>query len=73
MANDIRIEEGESDEGFLTRKEVADRYGVPVKTLAVWASSGIGPKYYKIGKWARYKMSDLVAWEETQVAGGGAR
>ena len=61
-----------SSDYFLTRQEVADRLKVPAKTLAVWASAGKGPRFARIGKYARYRMSDVLAWEEAQVTGGDA-
>lgn len=57
---------------WMTRDEVADHLRVPVKTLAQWASQGRGPRYSKIGRFARYKLSDLVAWENAQATGGAA-
>lgn len=32
-----------TDDKWITRQELADRYGVPVKTPAEWASKGTGP------------------------------
>jgi hypothetical protein len=32
-----------TDDRWITRQELADRYGVPVKTPAEWASKGTGP------------------------------
>lgn len=61
-----------SEDYWLSREEVASRVKVPVKTLAEWASRGKGPRFYKIGRYARYKMSDLIAWEEAQATGGDA-
>lgn len=55
-----------SEDYWLSRQEVADRLKLPSKTLAQWASLGKGPRYAKIGKFARYKLSDLIAWEEAQ-------
>lgn len=57
---------------WLSREEVASRLKLPVKTVAQWAHQNKGPKYSKIGKFARYKMSDLIAWENAQVTGGAA-
>lgn len=61
-----------SEDYWLSREEVAGRLKLPVKTVAQWASQGKGPKYSKIGKFARYKMSDLVAWENAQETRGAA-
>lgn len=59
-----------SEDYWLSRQEVADRLKVPVKTLAQWASQGKGPRFAKIGRFARYKLTDCVAWENAQVTGG---
>ncbi|WP_236566882.1 helix-turn-helix transcriptional regulator [Nocardia sp. CY41] len=53
---------------WLTRAEVAQMFGVPVKTVAEWASKGTGPDFYKIGRYARYKLSDCLTWAESQKA-----
>jgi predicted DNA-binding transcriptional regulator AlpA len=55
------------DDRFLSRKELADRYGIAVKTIAGWASKGTGPLYYTIGGTARYRLSDVITWEAHQV------
>jgi excisionase family DNA binding protein len=51
---------------WLTRQELADRYGVPVKTPAEWASKGTGPRYAKFGRHVRYLLSDVMDWERKQ-------
>lgn len=53
---------------WLSRQDVAARFKLPVKTLAQWASLGKGPRFAKIGKFCRYKMSDVIAWEEAQFS-----
>jgi hypothetical protein len=55
-----------ADDRWLNRKELAARYKVPPKTPAEWASKGTGPRYAVIGKHALYRLSDVVAWENTQ-------
>jgi Helix-turn-helix domain len=51
---------------WLTRPEVGERLKVPVKTLAQWASQGKGPRFAKIGRWTRYRLEDVMAWEDAQ-------
>lgn len=53
---------------WLSRQELADRYGVPVKTPAEWASKGTGPRYAKFGRHVRYRLSDVIDWENRQFA-----
>jgi Helix-turn-helix domain len=55
---------------YLTRKDVSHRVQIPVSTLAQWASQGRGPKYALFGRHARYRLSDLIAWEQAQFGDG---
>lgn len=61
-----------NEDYWLTRQEVADRLKLPVKTLAQWASRGRGPRFRRIGKYTRYRMSELIEWENEQVSGGSS-
>lgn len=58
-------------ERHLTPEDLAERFGVPVKTIYDWNSKGTGPRYMKIGRHARYRPADVRAWEITQYADGG--
>ena len=55
-----------SEDKWLSRQELAERYGVPVKTPAEWASKGTGPRYAKFGRHARYRLRDVIDWEREQ-------
>ena len=59
------MEPGTEDK-LLSRRELAERYGVPVKTPAEWASKGTGPRYAKFGRHVRYRLSDVIDWEREQ-------
>jgi excisionase family DNA binding protein len=59
-------------ERMRSRGEVAEFLAVPPKTLAAWASRGEGPKFYRIGRHARYRLEDVEAWLAEQVAQGPA-
>lgn len=56
-----------TDDRWITRQELADRYGAPVKTPAEWASKGTGPPYAKFGRHVRYRLRDVLAWETKQL------
>jgi predicted DNA-binding transcriptional regulator AlpA len=56
-----------ADDRWITRQDLADRYGLPVKTPAEWASKGTGPRYAKFGRHVRYRMSDVINWEQAQL------
>jgi hypothetical protein len=80
MIHQVRIDSDQLNGGemtaiedpWLTRPEVAERFKVSPKTLAQWASRGEGPRYAIFGKFARYKLSDCIAWENQQFSGGDA-
>lgn len=62
-------------EKHLTSDDLAEREGVPEKTVRLWRSNGTGPRYMKIGRHVRYKLVDVIAWENDQyvdVSGGDA-
>jgi hypothetical protein len=51
---------------WISRQELADRYAVPLKTAAEWASKGTGPRYAKFGRHVRYRLADVIDWETQQ-------
>lgn len=54
-------------ERWLSRRELADRLGLPAKTLAQWASKGTGPIYARMGRHVRYRFSDVLECEAARV------
>ena len=58
-------------EKHLTPEDLAEREGVPVKTVYTWNSDGTGPRYMKIGRYARYRLVDVIAWENERYAETG--
>ena len=57
-----------TEDHWISRQELAERYGLPLKTPAEWASKGTGPRYARFGRHVRYRMSDVVDWERKQFA-----
>ncbi|MGO1523621.1 helix-turn-helix domain-containing protein [Nesterenkonia salmonea] len=53
---------------LLTRAELAELYGMSVKTLANWATMGIGPSPIKLGKEVRYHPEDVWNYLEERRA-----
>lgn len=53
-------------EPLASRGEVAAYLGVPATTLDQWASNGTGPAYIRVGRYAKYRWSDVDAWIESQ-------
>lgn len=58
------------NERFLNIKDLCDRYGVVEQTVYHWNHKGTGPRYVRVGRLVRYRLSDVVEWENSRVAGG---
>lgn len=56
-------------EKHLTITELAEREGVPVTTVYTWNYTGTGPRYMKIGRHVRYKIADVITWENSRYCG----
>lgn len=54
--------------GHLSPQDVADREGVPLSTVYQWRSRGGGPPGFRVGRHVRFRLADVVAWEESQIA-----
>jgi len=48
------------------REEAADYLRLPVATLSAWAYRHTGPEFYKVGRRAMYRRTDLDAWLDRQ-------
>lgn len=51
------------DSPYLTIDDLAERYQVPVATVRYWRYLGTGPTPVKIGRFLRYPLDDVLAWE----------
>ena len=51
-------------------EDLSDFLQVPVKTLYQWRLRGYGPAVRRIGKYVRYKESDVIDWVDS--LGGNA-
>ncbi|WP_327105444.1 helix-turn-helix transcriptional regulator [Nonomuraea glycinis] len=59
-------------ERHLTIEDLAERMQVPVLTVYRWNSARTGPRYFKAGRHCRYKLTDVIAWENANYADGAA-
>ncbi len=55
-------------DNLMTVEAVAEYLGVPKATLYGWSSRGLGPRRYKVGKYLRYRRSNVDAWVDQQAA-----
>lgn len=58
----MKEEEHLALELFVSQDEVACIFKVSPRTLENWRCKGIGPKHIKIGKFVRYRMSDVISY-----------
>jgi len=54
-------------ESLMSLEEVAGYLGVPVRTVYSWRATSKGPRGFRVGKFVRYKASDVAAWLERQA------
>ncbi|MGV0906257.1 helix-turn-helix transcriptional regulator [Mycobacterium novum] len=54
---------------WLPRAELAKRWRMPEATLSQWGSQKRGPKYARFGRHVRYRLSDVIAFENAQLNG----
>jgi len=58
---------------FLTMEELAKRWKIALNTLQKWNAQGKDPKPIKINSRVRYRLADIIAFEERQNAESGDR
>jgi DNA-binding transcriptional regulator YiaG len=59
-------------ERHLSMNDLADRCGVPLQTVRQWRVKGTGPRGMAIGKYVRYRLTDVLDWEESRADPKGA-
>jgi excisionase family DNA binding protein len=52
---------------LLTVEQLAEYLGVPVATIYAWRYRREGPPGFRVGKYVRYRMSDVQEWIERQL------
>ncbi len=49
---------------LMSPEELADELGVDKQKLAVMRMNGSGPKFFRAGRFIRYRRADVDAWIE---------
>lgn len=52
---------------LMDQGDVADMLGISTKTLENWRWRKTGPRYFKIGRLARYRMADVQEFIQTLI------
>jgi excisionase family DNA binding protein len=50
-----------------TVNDVADYLGVPVQTLYAWRARHYGPPARRVGRYLRYRATEVHAWLDAQT------
>ncbi len=53
----------------LSPEDLARREGVPIQTVYGWNKGRTGPRFMKIGRHVRYRLADVIAWENSRTVG----
>ncbi|MBS1856110.1 MAG: helix-turn-helix domain-containing protein [Acidobacteria bacterium] len=54
-------------------RQVAAQLNVKPATLRKWRFLGRGPKFLRVGRAVRYRITDIEAWLATRQRGGKTR
>lgn len=73
MANHPSTTSSSDDPLLLIReRELAERWKTSRRTLQRWRAQGLGPAYILMVGAVRYRLADVVAYEERMRRNGGA-
>ena len=67
--NELTIEDKDRTDRLLTVDELAIYLGVPVATLYQWRYRREGPPGFRVGRYIRYRPTDVQQWIERQLDG----
>ncbi len=56
---------------LVNERDAAAFLAKPQRTLGQWRYLGKGPKYAKVGRYVRYRRSDVEAWFDAQTVTPG--
>lgn len=52
---------------LLSMQDLADRFQVPLQTIRLWRHKGYGPAGFTVGRYVRYRLADVLTWEQAQI------
>jgi excisionase family DNA binding protein len=58
---------GDDSDALWSTEDTAQFLGVPTSTVRYWTWIGTGPKSMKIGRYRRFKPSDVKKWAESRA------
>jgi excisionase family DNA binding protein len=51
---------------LMSIQDLSDYLGIPVSTLYQWRAKSYGPTGRRVGRYVRYRPSDVDAWLDSQ-------
>jgi predicted DNA-binding transcriptional regulator AlpA len=60
------------DPSLRTAEDLAEMCRVPLSTVYAWRHTGNGPRALRIGKYLRYRQTDIDEWLESSAVSGTA-
>lgn len=55
----------------LSPADLAEREGVPLETVYGWNKEGTAPPRMRLGRHVRYRLADVIAWENSRTVASG--
>lgn len=55
-----------ANDRHLSVADFAERENVSIQTVYQWNKDGTGPRYMRVGKYVRYRLVDVVNWENSR-------
>lgn len=71
MADDYEDLQIYAPANLLSERQLAHRWQKSRRTLQRWRSEGFGPAYILIGGSIRYRLADVLDFEDRRRQGGG--
>jgi predicted DNA-binding transcriptional regulator AlpA len=62
----IRVMSDQSQK-HISPEQLADREDVSIQTIYHWNKTGTGPRYMRLGRHVRYRLADVLAWEDSRA------
>lgn len=59
------------DDSYLGPEQLARRLDVPLETVYGWNKAGTAPPRIRVGRHVRYRLADVIAWEESRLVASG--
>lgn len=70
--NDNRLDVRTASADILRERDLARRWGLSCRTLQRWRQQGTGPAWLRIGGGPRYRVADILDYEDRMRREGGA-